>query len=90
MRERPKVKFICGVRNGKDVLASFYPFFGMHNETFRKWWGGAPPPFKEFSEASAMVAQRPLELPPEQRRAVTGRRTDGREGAQAGGHARTC
>lgn len=38
------------MREGKDVLASFYPFFANHNPKFREMWGGFPPVFKDFNE----------------------------------------
>lgn len=48
VREKPGVKYILCMREGKDVLASFYPFFAAHNEDFKKMWGGFPPTFPNF------------------------------------------
>eukprot|EP00933_Yihiella_yeosuensis_P082772 TRINITY_DN9675_c0_g5_i1.p1 TRINITY_DN9675_c0_g5~~TRINITY_DN9675_c0_g5_i1.p1 ORF type:complete len:398 (-),score=65.95 TRINITY_DN9675_c0_g5_i1:1189-2382(-) len=50
VRQRPGVKYIVCIREGKDVLASFYPFFAAHKPEFKKLWGGFPPTFKDFSE----------------------------------------
>eukprot|EP00930_Biecheleria_cincta_P071441 TRINITY_DN58953_c0_g1_i1.p1 TRINITY_DN58953_c0_g1~~TRINITY_DN58953_c0_g1_i1.p1 ORF type:complete len:386 (-),score=60.44 TRINITY_DN58953_c0_g1_i1:195-1352(-) len=49
VRQRPGVKYIICMREGKDVLASFYPFFGNHAEGFKKMWGGFPPTFPDFN-----------------------------------------
>eukprot|EP00931_Biecheleriopsis_adriatica_P047019 TRINITY_DN27076_c0_g3_i1.p1 TRINITY_DN27076_c0_g3~~TRINITY_DN27076_c0_g3_i1.p1 ORF type:complete len:391 (+),score=69.16 TRINITY_DN27076_c0_g3_i1:82-1254(+) len=50
VRQRPNVKYVLCMRDGKDVLASFYPFFASHREEFKKLWGGFPPTFKDFNE----------------------------------------
>lgn len=48
VRQRPNVKFVLCMREGKDVLQSFYPFFAAHAEGFKKMWGGFPPTFANF------------------------------------------
>jgi hypothetical protein len=50
VRERPGVKYIICMREGRDVMASFYPFFATHNDGFKKMWGGFPPTFKDWDE----------------------------------------
>ncbi|CAK0790068.1 unnamed protein product [Prorocentrum cordatum] len=48
VRERPGVKYIICMREGRDVMASFYPFFASHNDEFKKMWGGFPPTFPDW------------------------------------------
>lgn len=50
VRQKPHVKYILCMREGHDVLASFYPFFANHNPEFKKMWGGFPPTFKDYNE----------------------------------------
>ena len=46
--QNPKVKYIVCMRNGLDVLQSFYPFFANHRQEFKDMWGGFPPTFPNF------------------------------------------
>lgn len=48
VRKFPQVKFVAMVRDYADVLASFYPFTGNHDDDFRAMWGGFPPPFESI------------------------------------------
>jgi len=50
VRQKPKVKYIACAREGKDVLASFYPFFAAHRQEWKDLWGSFPPTFKDFNE----------------------------------------
>lgn len=49
VRQKPGVKYIICMREGKDVLASFFPFFATHRAEFKKMWGGFPPTFPDFN-----------------------------------------
>jgi len=42
-RKNPGVKYVMIVRNGKEVIRSFYPFCNSLNPEFRSMWGGFPP-----------------------------------------------
>jgi hypothetical protein len=48
VRLNPKVKYIVCMRNGLDVLQSFYPFLANHRQEFKDMWGGFPPSFPNF------------------------------------------
>lgn len=49
VRQRPGVKYVICMREGRDVLSSFYPFFANHTQDFKKMWGGFPPTFPDFN-----------------------------------------
>lgn len=42
-----KVKFLAMVRDGKDAVRSFYPFFAGHRPAFKATWGGFPPTYPD-------------------------------------------
>jgi len=48
VRKHTGVKYIVCMREGKDVLASFYPFFAAHRQEFKDMWGGFPPTFPNW------------------------------------------
>eukprot|EP00621_Florenciella_sp_RCC1693_P011547 CAMPEP_0182527288 /NCGR_PEP_ID=MMETSP1323-20130603/3746_1 /TAXON_ID=236787 /ORGANISM="Florenciella parvula, Strain RCC1693" /LENGTH=327 /DNA_ID=CAMNT_0024736255 /DNA_START=59 /DNA_END=1042 /DNA_ORIENTATION=- len=52
IKDFPKVKFLAMARNGKDVMASFRPFWESHTPEFKKTWGGFPP---NYPTSAAML-----------------------------------
>lgn len=47
----PDVKYIALVRNGREVVKSFYYFINSVRPEFRAMWGGFPSPFTNSGEA---------------------------------------
>lgn len=41
--KHPNIKYICIVRNGREVVRSFFPFVNAINDQMRDLWGGFPP-----------------------------------------------
>jgi len=57
VRQRRGLRFVVCMREGRDVLASMYPFMAAHRQEFRDMWGGLPQPFKDFDECFDMFVR---------------------------------
>merc|ERR1712107_638775 len=62
VRKYPGVKYIVCMREGKDVLASFSPFFVAHRQEFKDMWGQFPPNFENFDECFNFFTQQQKDM----------------------------
>lgn len=56
----PGVKYVLGVRNPIDAVASLRPFWDSFTDEFREMWGGFPPRSSSVAEFEAMIRARGL------------------------------
>eukprot|EP01062_Namystynia_karyoxenos_P081349 TRINITY_DN8923_c0_g1_i2.p1 TRINITY_DN8923_c0_g1~~TRINITY_DN8923_c0_g1_i2.p1 ORF type:complete len:404 (+),score=101.58 TRINITY_DN8923_c0_g1_i2:99-1214(+) len=50
-RDPANVKYVVMIRNGRDVVRSFFTFFNMMTDEHSRRWGGFPPRFQQPEEA---------------------------------------
>lgn len=56
-KQNPKIKYVCIVRDGKEVAQGLMPLYDAHTEEFRNLWGGFPPPLKGTGAAVKFLVE---------------------------------
>ena len=59
VKAHPNVKYIPMVRNGKEVVRSFYNFFNSFTQDVRNLWGGFPPAVSKEDALKLITVDQP-------------------------------